>query len=912
VRAGLSIAVLAVLAGGARGQVVPAPPPMPAPEAVALPGVAPDDEAVENYLAERGLLEVLAARLRRQHREGTAEEQVRAAELLGKLYVRMLTEATTPEKRQEIEGLCRELLKDQRADSFELRLNLAKATYLRVEEIVERDRLRMAGSEERAEAERVLRTVKPTFEEISRKLDARVRSLEAREKAAPAADVDLLRAELAEQRRLRSLSLYYAGWSHYYTAVLTGSKADALDAMRRFGGLLNAVSAERPATIDRLPKANLRYEHVARAALACALCAALLEKPTEAARWLDEVEQGEEVVPIVREQIFSRRLIVHAAASQWADIDLAVRKRRKPERDGPEILLSVPDARLLAVTALEAARATQSAAIRAEAERQAQVALGDLIKRGEAGHVLDLVSLYGTTPIGQEGFIVNYVVSLQSYERARAAHKTAGNEEEPAVEPAVVNLYREAAGLLAAATGSADAPEFPKERERAEIRRGLALFYAGDLEAAATQFQAAANVAVTPEQKRDALWYAIVSLDRAVERGNRGVAPDRDRVATLYLEQFPASENAARLLLRQTRADRLSDEEALEILLKVARDSGIYEASRKQAARLLYQAYRRSQGEARDFAALRFAEVAEGVLRLEQARAMAGTDQVAKDAAADVVVRVRQLADALLGATAPDTERVEGALAVLDTVAAFHSMDLESLKGELLFRRVQIAMARGDEAGIARHVDLLRGAGGPFADATDRLLYQRSQRAFKAADSDVALARQVVRYGARILESEHAALDPGVASMRDSVAQAAAVIWRAEGDVRMRDLAVRVDREQLEAGQRTASSLRRLGELLEAGGDKERALAAWRELLNGVQNGTPEWYEARYESLRLLLETSPGEAAAAMGQHRVLHPDFGPEPWGSKLRELDAKIGAAVPPPPTPAPAAAPGKGGAG
>jgi hypothetical protein len=57
---------------------------------------APDvgGEASEAYLADRGLYEVLAARLRQRLNNGQAEERVRAAELLGKLYVRMLSEAT--------------------------------------------------------------------------------------------------------------------------------------------------------------------------------------------------------------------------------------------------------------------------------------------------------------------------------------------------------------------------------------------------------------------------------------------------------------------------------------------------------------------------------------------------------------------------------------------------------------------------------------------------------------------------------------------------------------------------------------------------------------------------------------------------------------------------------------------------
>jgi hypothetical protein len=136
---------------------------------------------------------------------------------------------------------------------------------------------------------------------------------------------------------------------------------------------------------------------------------------------------------------------------------------------------------------------------------------------------------------------------------------------------------------------------------------------------------------------------------------------------------------------------------------------------------------------------------------------------------------------------------------------------------------------------------------------------------------------------------------------------------------------VRIDAAQLEAGHRTASSLRRLGELMESSGDKEKALTAWRELLNGLANGSPEWYEARYESLRLLYESAPSEAIAAMKQHKILHPELGPEPWGSKLRDLDQKMGPGTVSAPAPAapggpvnpangvaPAAPAGKGGGG
>jgi hypothetical protein len=871
------------------------------------------DEVVDNYLAEHQLLEPLAARLRQRVTQGSPEDRAHAAELLGKLYVRMLAAANTPEARQVVEDRAKELLKVPEADSPELRIDLAKATYLKVEEVVEKDRLHLVSPEEKAEAERVLRTVGPVFKDLSTKVDAKVRQLEDKEKNNQSQDIETLRTELADARRLRSLARYYWGWTEYYTALLTKTPQRANEAMKAFGGLLNALPNRAP-TIDRLPKNLLHYEHVARAAIGCALCASMLGNDVEASRWLDEIESAEDIPPVIQDQLFTRRLIIAAAAGKWADVDLAVKRRREPAKGNPPKPLSVADARLLTVLCLEAARDQASRpGIKQATEKLAQIGLGDLITRGEVGHVLDLVSMYGTTPIGQEGFIVNYVRSLQTFEKARAAHKAAGKEEEPATDRAIINQYREAADLLATATNNADAAQFPKEREKAEIRHGLALYYAGDLEAAAAQFQVAANVAVTPDQKRDALWYAIVTLDRAVEGGKTSLAADRDKIATLYLQEFPGSENAAKLLLRQVRADRLNDAQTIEILLKVPKESAIFEASRLRASGLLYQAYRHAPAAEKDFAAVRFADVAEGILKVEQARAMAGLDQSSKDAAGHVQLLVRQIADALLGASSPDVQRVETALTALDTVAAYQAMDLKELGPELTFRRVQIAVAKGDEPAVVKLTDQLRAIGGPFADASDRLLYKRAQKGFKAAPTDAALAKQVVRYGSRVLDTAaaaHADKDAGIVATRDTVAQAAALLWHAEKDKQMLDLAIKLDRAQLDSGNRTASSLRRLGELMEAAGEIQLALAAWRELLSGLPVESPEWYEARYESLRILVNTAPAEAADVMRQHKVLHPDYGPEPWGPKLAGLDAKLGTPSAPAPAPAAPAKPVGGG--
>jgi hypothetical protein len=78
-----------------------------------------------------------------------------------------------------------------------------------------------------------------------------------------------------------------------------------------------------------------------------------------------------------------------------------------------------------------------------------------------------------------------------------------------------------------------------------------------------------------------------------------------------------------------------------------------------------------------------------------------------------------------------------------------------------------------------------------------------------------------------------------------------------------------------------------------------------------MQPPSQEWYEARYQSLRLLFLVDAPRAREAMKQHVLLYPDYGPEPWGKKLKELDQTMGPILTPPTqTPSPAPNPPGGG--
>lgn len=871
------------------------------------PPLSGPDDAIESYLEDRALKGALAAQLRRRLADAQGPARSAVAERLGKLYVEQLAAANTPDERQRIETHCQELLKSvPDADTFELRIDLAKTNYLRAEELAEQERLRRATPEERQEAERILKSVLVALSDIAAKVGRRVETLERKELSG--SEEEGLKAELDEARRLRSLARYYAGWAGYYTAFISSSPQAAVRAVEDFGYILNAAPG-RPASIDRVSRQMLQYEHVARAAIGCAMCASLRGNDAEALRWLDLVQEAEKLPQPVADQLFSRRLVVLAAAQRWADVELLVRRRRQARPGEGPTVLSPLEARLLAVVALDALGDGKSAARSGDlVAALAQVALGDLVTSGQVGHVLELVQRYGTTPIGQDGFIVRYVRALQAFERAREKHRTGGADpEQPTDDAAVAGLYKEAAALLQLACDSPDGARFEKEQVNASMRLGLAFYLAGDLEAASERFQKTAERTNDPQQKQDAMWYAIVALDRAVDGGKVSLARTRDRTAALFLQQFPRSENAARLLLRRAGAGLLPDDQLAQVLLEVPSASPLYLPARRHAATVLFRIYRKSGTDSRAETGGRFMTVAEEVLGIESREVLTGNASGESDAAQSIVRTARQIAEVGVSLPAPEYERAAGALNRLDDVASVLRLDLAPVQDEILFRRVQIGLGTGNTQAADQAIATLRTRPGPFQAAADRLMLRHVVKAWRAGGESAERAQAVVTSGLRVVQTFGAmpdlSKDAGALTVMNDVAEAAAEIWRLTSSEASRDIAIRLDRASTETGKPAPGVLRRLAVLSEQAGDVPGALDAWRTLLAGLPTDSGAWFEARYESARLLAKTDPAAALEVLRQHAVLYPSLGPDPWGPKLKELAESLGVT-------GPAEQPSKGG--
>ena len=84
--------------------------------------------------------------------------------------------------------------------------------------------------------------------------------------------------------------------------------------------------------------------------------------------------------------------------------------------------------------------------------------------------------------------------------------------------------------------------------------------------------------------------------------------------------------------------------------------------------------------------------------------------------------------------------------------------------------------------------------------------------------------------------------------------------------------------------------------------DHATALSCWQYLFAALPEGESDWYEARFESLRLLWRADQAAALAAMKQFRTLYPKAAPEPWNDKLVDLEKEMRSIAPAVPTPAP----------
>ncbi|XOV74720.1 MAG: hypothetical protein ACFHWZ_14605 [Phycisphaerales bacterium] len=224
---------------------------------------------------------------------------------------------------------------------------------------------------------------------------------------------------------------------------------------------------------------------------------------------------------------------------------------------------------------------------------------------------------------------------------------------------------------------------------------------------------------------------------------------------------------------------------------------------------------------------------------------------------------------------------------------------------EILFRAAQLALVRGDHQGAEQIVDRLRERGGEYADSSVRVFYRDAALAFERAVQGSAAESEVVAAGERLLsvgqelleqitnaDSEQAAaLEIGI---RVRIADAAKRLFEIQNDSAMLRLGFSQFSKVLDAQPRNVDALRGVAELGVEAGEPERALDAWRVLLTGQRAGSEQWFEARTKHLEVLAVVDAERARAVLGQHAVLYPELGPEPYRTRLLSLAEQLGVVI------------------
>jgi hypothetical protein len=268
---------------------------------------------------------------------------------------------------------------------------------------------------------------------------------------------------------------------------------------------------------------------------------------------------------------------------------------------------------------------------------------------------------------------------------------------------------------------------------------------------------------------------------------------------------------------------------------------------------------------------------------------------------ARLLVQCRRILEVALARTIERTSAAEAALEAIAALRAAGDTATDEHDSEFEFRQLQLSLLRDDITRAIAHSDSLwnRDAGSLWATLASRTLFQHmiDQLATDELNRQdpTASLRYIVQYGGRVLrefEDDPTALrDPVVLSYHAAVADAAMRLWQAHDDEAMGRRALFLyELKLLEQRPSNAGFLRGAGLLAERFDRIELSLECWRRLVSGLPAGSPAWYEARFKVLSILAQTDPKRARAVMDQHKLLHPDFGPDPWGARLRALDQRL----------------------
>ncbi|MEM7228823.1 MAG: hypothetical protein AAF432_08415, partial [Planctomycetota bacterium] len=681
-------------------------------------------------------------------------------------------------------------------------------------------------------------------------------------------------------RGLETQATFLYAWSLYYDAWLSSDVATAREAETVFAELLE-IEGRFPEPSDI--SVDLReVEAYARTVLGMALSRSMTQGPAAADAWLTLLEHPQ-TVDVLRSQVHAWRTAILMDHDEFRAalnvLDDYIETTGTP---------SVAWLRLLAVNGLESPEI-------AAASTLAQRAVSLLASEGELDLILDLAQRYGVEALGDRGFAARYVRGVIIYDETRTEH----DGDLPTLNRSLIDGYERAATEFAAAPAASDAEKYPAAAATCCNLEAWCRYFQGRYFIARTRFEDAS--ALLPyEEAAESLWMAIVCLDKLVRAGDDPeLNAELVALIDVYLAKFPASEFAPRLVLRKTATMERPTLAEVDALLEIPQNSDMYVTARSRAAQILFTLFSGADERDREAIASQFLSIAQGLMLIDETAVLTGDEDARKR-------YVRLSRQALEIALARDVRRLGAARSVLDGIEMFSAeghLDLAEHVDEFDYRRVQEHLFADSTAAADRIASEMweRDPNSAWAERAASLLFDDSYRRWKDSRLrgvyDEVLAAYVVTHGPRALatyEDDNASLAlPRVLGWHAGLAEVMLATFAKQDDESLGVAALALYERLITIQPGNATFLRSIAVLAEQMGDTDRALEQWRRLLAGLPRDGDRWFEARYHSLKLLARSNQALARDVMAQHRQLHPAYGPNPWGVRLRELDRSLQAA-------------------
>ncbi len=793
--------------------------------------VAPEassNDEVKQWLQRMDCQHLLAVYLENKIEHGDRNTTVRIVRELSHVYSIILARGDY-EESNELMLRAENLVDSNNAVvTNELRLQLCRARYIILEQILERYRLRISSRDEANEA----------FEELKNLSES----------------LELLRSKLHKKSKTTSQQLgaatSYLAWIKYYIAWYSEDDLQAKESAQLFAEVLGA---EKP-DLSLVSFDYRSYDVGARAILGIALCKSIMGSPEGYLPWINELDSLDTSISVQRlVPLWKFYLLIDN--KEWKEIS--------------QELETYSGENQVLMCRIAAAHAYENMS-QINAKIVAEKSMSILIELGQLGIVSNLISKYGDEALSKNGFISNYLEGYIEYQKTKEIFTS----DTPPEDSKIVDIFADIAAMFYRALHSADIEMFPSLVNDCQFMLGLSFYYSRQFEKAIAAFQNASE----SNQNEKAIWMTIVCLDYIESLSLEQLAL-KEELSEVYINNWPNTKHATELVLYRSASNMLSPE-AIEDLLLVPISDPNYDEAQRQASRSLYNMWQ---------SALDVQKVAIGNRYISVALPLMLSDaSKAKDLHATEVSSVRALR-ILEISLHPDVNRIVAArraIEILDEIQVRQTYSLVKFQNEILYRRVSLNLL---ENNVERAVSILFEM--ILLEPEDAWTMRTSATLWSYFISSGTEMPLLLRYAAgKQLLFEIDAHQYGSSSYFDIAFQTGSAAFelyeKDNSEIAPAEDALRISRilvghksdiaEVLELSARVEMEL----------GDRALAKERWRILALGSKRGSLQWISAKYNSILLLAEESPEQALEVLNQHQILYPEYGKEPYGSRLQQL--------------------------